>query len=113
MLCLSALWQTGEANAATVRQLVSEKRPLAYTTVLTLLDRLLRRGIVTRTKQGRAFVYVATVSRDEMRQRAIRQLAEVLFDGSPDLLAEFARNGHVPEPLPQAEENDYLDTSLL
>ena len=44
MACLNALWELGEGNVEEVRVFVSRNRPLAYTTVLTLLDRLARRG---------------------------------------------------------------------
>ena len=48
MACLNALWELGEGNVEEVRVCVSRSRPLAYTTVLTLLDRLSRRGAVSR-----------------------------------------------------------------
>ena len=44
MMCLNALWEIGEGNVEEVRKVVSQNRPLAYTTVLTLLDRLARRA---------------------------------------------------------------------
>jgi hypothetical protein len=40
MMCLNALWEIGEGNVEDVRKVISLNRPLAYTTVLTLLDRL-------------------------------------------------------------------------
>ena len=52
MMCLNALWEIGEGNVEDVRRVVSQNRPLAYTTVLTLLDRLTRRGAVSRRKEG-------------------------------------------------------------
>ena len=59
----------GEGNVEEVRRVVSENRPLAYTTVLTLLDRLARRGAVSRRKEGRGFRYQPTVARDKLRRR--------------------------------------------
>jgi penicillinase repressor len=57
LLCLNALWSRGEGSVKEVRELVAPSRALAYTTVMTVLERLARRGIVTRRKAGRAFVY--------------------------------------------------------
>jgi predicted transcriptional regulator len=39
LLCLKALWTLGEGSVNDVRRVVSETKPLAYTTVMTLLDR--------------------------------------------------------------------------
>ena len=55
MLCLNALWEIAEGNVEEVRRAISQNRPLAYTTVLTLLDRLTRRGAVTRRKETGRF----------------------------------------------------------
>ena len=49
--CLKVLWTIGEANVKTVQQALG--RDLAYTTVMTLLDRLARRGGAVRRKGGR------------------------------------------------------------
>ena len=52
------------AEHVTVRDVQSRlDRPVAYTTVMTTLDRLYKKGFVARTRSGRAFVYRATGSR--------------------------------------------------
>ena len=56
--------------------------PLAYTTVLTLLDRLVRRGAVTREKSGRGYRYVPTADREKVRLTAVQTLADQHFDSS-------------------------------
>lgn len=89
LLCLNALWTLGEANVRDVQEVVVRTRPLAYTTIMTVLDRLVRKGKLTRRKQGRAFVYRPETSRDEMRRAAVRELADALFDGSEQELAAF------------------------
>lgn len=89
MMCLNALWEIGEGNVEDVRKVVSQSRPLAYTTVLTLLDRLARRGAVSRRKEGRGFRYQPTVERDRLRRMALRQFLEYHFDGSAAQLRLF------------------------
>jgi predicted transcriptional regulator len=89
MMCLNALWDIGEGNVEDVRKVVAQSRPLAYTTVLTLLDRLARRGAVARRKEGRGFRYMPTVERDKMRRMALRQFLHYHFEGSPSKLRIF------------------------
>src|SRR3989475_5555555 len=82
MMCLNALWEIGEGNVEDVRRVVSQDRPLAYTTVLTLLDRLARRSAVSRRKEGRGFRYQPTVERNKLRRMALKLFLEQHFDGS-------------------------------
>lgn len=81
MVCLTALWQIGEGNVEDVRRSIAG-RTLAYTTVLTLLDRLTRRGAVIRRKEGRAFRYRPAVEREAIRKRALAVFLASHFDGS-------------------------------
>ncbi|HMC62763.1 MAG TPA: BlaI/MecI/CopY family transcriptional regulator [Candidatus Solibacter sp.] len=117
LLCLKALWSLEEGNVRAVREIVAQTRPLAYTTIMTVLDRLVRKGKLTRRKVGRAFVYSPEMSRDAMRHAAVRELVEGFFDGSEAALAAFLRE---PEPAAQAaapptraEVQDRIDTVLL
>ncbi|SPF43400.1 hypothetical protein SBA4_3030020 [Candidatus Sulfopaludibacter sp. SbA4] len=71
--CLTALWSLEEGNVKDVQRIVAQSRPLAYTTIMTVLDRLVRKGKITRRKVGRAFVYAPQASRDSMRRAAIRR----------------------------------------
>jgi BlaI family penicillinase repressor len=103
MACLNALWQLGEGNVEDVRKMVSQDRPLAYTTVLTLLDRLARRGVVSRRRAGRGFRYQATAERVRIRQIALRQFLELHFEGSPASLTAFLE-AHPALPEVPAEE---------
>jgi predicted transcriptional regulator len=89
MMCLNALWEIQEGNVEDVRKVVSQSRPLAYTTVLTLLDRLTRRGAVSRRKEGRGFRYQPTVERDKLRRLALRHFLEYHFEGSEANLKIF------------------------
>ncbi len=89
LLCLNALWSLKEGNVKDVRQLVARQRPLAYTTIMTVLDRLVRKGLLARRKVGRAFVYVPQIARDALRRTALRELLDGFFDGSEQELVRF------------------------
>jgi predicted transcriptional regulator len=85
--CLSALWPMGEGTVRDIHRELSAVRPRAYTTVLTIMDRLAQKGIVTRRKVGRAFRYQANLSADEARLKAVEKIVDGFFDGSADALA--------------------------
>ena len=91
LLCLKALWSLQEGNVKEVRRVVAETRPLAYTTIMTVLERLVRKGKLRRRKVGRAFAYSPTEPRDAVRQAAIKELLDGFFDGSEEELIAFLR----------------------
>jgi predicted transcriptional regulator len=64
---MDILWDRGEANVHDVAHLLA--RPLAYTTVMTTLDRLYKKGMLNRRKEERAFLYSACFTRQEWEQR--------------------------------------------
>jgi predicted transcriptional regulator len=60
---MDIVWHRGESSVNDVSS--NLKRPLAYTTVMTTLDRLFKKGILDRRKSERAFIYSARFSRRE------------------------------------------------
>jgi predicted transcriptional regulator len=117
LLCLRVLWNLGEANVKDVQQALAGNKALAYTTVMTLLERLARKGVLARRKSGRAFLYAPQTSRDSLRRVALREFLEMYFDGSEQQLHEFlqAERGVIEEPAaePEFESETRLDTALL
>ena len=114
LLCLKALWMLQQGSVKDVRTVVSESRPLAYTTIMTVLDRLVRKGKLTRQKVGRAFVYAPVSSREAMRRAAVRELLEDFFDGSREQLIRFLNGwAEAPAPFPEPKDDAHIDTVLL
>jgi predicted transcriptional regulator len=74
---MEMVWMFGESN---VRDVVGRmERKLAYTTVMTTLDRLFKKGLLDRQMTDRAFVYRAKLSREEWdRRRAGEMMAGFL-----------------------------------
>ena len=64
---MEILWERGESNVHDVIQRVG--RPLAYTTVMTTLDRLYKKGLLDRRKSDRAFIYLPRLSRVEWEHK--------------------------------------------
>jgi len=86
---------------------------LAYTTVMTLLDRLARRDAVSRTKKGRSFLYVPKLNREQALAHALEELAATFFGGSQvELRSYVAGNGAAGTAVAGAIEED-LDITLL
>ena len=96
--CMKVLWARGEGTVADVQRTLAPQRKLAYTTVMTLLDRLLHKGVVTRHRTGRSFVYTPAVSREALRTIAVRELLDNFFDASQTALIKYleSRGGPVP-----------------
>jgi predicted transcriptional regulator len=77
---LERLWAAGsEASVRQVHEAFGEA--VAYTTVLTTLDRLYRKGLTERRREGRAFLYRARVSRDELQQGVASDVIDSLLGG--------------------------------
>jgi len=74
-----------------------------------VLDRLEKRGGVTRRKQGRSFVYVPKLSREELRRFAVKELVDRFFEGSPESLTRFLRS----QESGVRNQHEDLDASLL
>ena len=112
--CLKVLWTLGEGNVKDVRQALTGNRNLAYTTVMTVLDRLARKGGVARRKVGRSFVYVPVLSRGVLRRLAVQDLVDRFFEGSEAALMELLREGDASDPEPAVTSTgENLDPTLL
>ena len=112
--CLKALWAIGEGNVRAVQAQMEARRKLAYTTVMTLLDRLVKKGGVSRRKTGRAFIYSPLLDRDTLRRKAIQELAEALFEGSEELLLRYVGDGKDRGKMGAVEVAEQrLDAALL
>jgi predicted transcriptional regulator len=79
---MNVVWEAGETTARRVRERLAGETGWAYTTVKTLLDRLVEKGaLAARTDEGTR-VYAAAVPRDRARRRAVRDLLQRAFEGA-------------------------------
>lgn len=104
--CMKALWALGRGTVHDIRAQLLAERVLAYTTVLTLMDRLARKGIVQREKRGRAFLYRPLIEKDQIREQALERLVGDFFQGSRQQLRQYlspggARAGRPAEVKPE------------
>jgi BlaI family penicillinase repressor len=92
--CMNTLWPMGEGTVREIRDRLAERRARAYTTIMTIMDRLARKGVVERRKAGRAYVYRPRLSAEEARAHALAQVVENFFGGSKEiLLAQLGAGG--------------------
>lgn len=81
---MESVWSRGEATVRDVHEDLAAERSIAYTTVMTVMTRLARKGLLRKRREGTAFVYEAPLSADELLQSSVRDLLS-------GLLSEFAR----------------------
>lgn len=88
---METLWSLGEATVERVREALGG-RP-AYTTVLSVLQKLEKSGWVTHRSEGRAYVYAAARSREQAGSSALWKFVDGVFRGDPLLLFEHLIKG--------------------
>ena len=81
---MNTLWELGSATVHEILENLSDD--LAYTTVLTMLQRLEEKGHIRHESEGRAHRYFPLVQREEAQDSAIQRVTRKLFRGSPELL---------------------------
>ena len=81
MEIMRVLWRGGEATVQDVREALSKDKPLATTTVATMLSRLEKRGIIDHKTEERQYVYFPLVSENEVRRSMVKDLVSNVFRG--------------------------------
>ena len=88
-LIMNALWDKYPATARDIARRLPEGVKWAYTTIKTMLARLVDKKAVSQSKKGNASVYEPLVSREKARRSALRMLANQAFDGAFGPLMHF------------------------
>ena len=83
---LKLFWRHGKLTVNEAHQLLNQEKPMALTTVATMLKRLHEKGAVKFEKQGRQHVYFASVSESQVKTTMLANMLSTLFDGKPDEL---------------------------
>ena len=89
---MKSLWEMENATVGQTQAHMRATRLLAYTTVLTLLDRLTKKGAVRREKRGRSYVYSPVLTRDDALDVALHRLVHDFFEDSPAQLLAYLEN---------------------
>jgi predicted transcriptional regulator len=101
-LVMEEIWTQGEATVRSVRDALNAdaaQRERAYTTVLTILQRLDAKALVIRHRNGKTDVYTAALPREEyLRARADADVSELLEQYGELALVQFARRMAALDP---------------
>ena len=91
---MQVIWRLGRGTVSAVQAELS--RPLAYTTIQTMLNILERKGKLRRELQGRAFVYSARVTEAKALGQGVRDLIDRMFGGSSEeLVMSLLKDGQI------------------
>jgi predicted transcriptional regulator len=83
LAAMKCVWRRGRATVHEVREDLDGPKELAYTTVLTTLRNLEKKGYLTHETDGRSHVYVPLVAEEDVERKSLRRLIDKVFDGSP------------------------------
>jgi predicted transcriptional regulator len=86
---MNALWSNHPATARELAEALPAEVSWAYTTIKTMLSRLVAKGAVAEEKRGNTSVYEPLVSRQRARRSALGRLLETAFDGGVAPLVSF------------------------
>jgi predicted transcriptional regulator len=87
---MEVVWERGEATVHDVRRRLDRQKEPAYTTVLTVMQKLEKAGWLTHRTEGSRYVYFPTRSREEAGAGSVKRFVKRVFDG--DAVAMF---GHL------------------
>ena len=79
---LKHLWEHSEATVSDVHSAIGAPQALAYTTIATMMRKMEARGLVSHRVDGRAFIYKADVSSNEVTGSIAHDILDRVFQGS-------------------------------
>ncbi len=79
---MSVVWEKDQATVQDVLDALAPHRALAYTTVMTVMTRLSEKGLLSREKAGRAFIYRPAVPQERAAGSLLQSLVRRLYDGA-------------------------------
>ena len=90
---MKIVWRLGTATVRQVYEVARETRPVAYTTIMTMMRILEHKGFLKKTMVDRAYVYKPAKSRHQVLGAMVRDFVDRVFDGAPDrLLLHLAKD---------------------
>jgi predicted transcriptional regulator len=103
---MKILWERGESAVSDLVAGLSDTTPLAYTSVLTTIRILEKKGYVTHRQEGRAFLYSPSVAEHDAGRSEVRQLLQRFFGNSREklLLSLLGDDDISPEELRKLKE---------
>ena len=88
LLIMKAIWKQRSATVRDVCNVISQKKATAYTTILTLMQILEKKGALIRKRVGRSYIYSPLISQRQATRNQVNDLLVRFFDGNPNKLIE-------------------------
>ena len=85
---MESVWELGEGTVQQVRDRLDREPEPAYTTILSVMQKLEKAGWLSHRAEGRSYVYLPTKSRDEAGASTLRTFIDRAFRGDPLLLVQ-------------------------
>jgi BlaI family transcriptional regulator, penicillinase repressor len=86
---LTVLWDRGPSAVRDILEAIPDRKPRAYTTVLTIMQVMERKGLVDHTRRGLAHVYRPKVRRRQVVRPLMRRMVRDLFGGRPAAAMQY------------------------
>ena len=90
---LQAVWECEPCAAPTVQEVLRERKGWAYATVKTLMDRMVRKGLLKTERMRNMYVYRSAVTRAEAQRNELLKTAERAFNGALTPMVQFLIEG--------------------
>lgn len=88
MEVLNVVWELGEATVAQVQERILEQRKTAYTTIMTTMKNLAKKGYLQFRSEGVTYIYSPSKSAEEVRGGLLENLLDKVFQGSSVALVQ-------------------------
>jgi BlaI family penicillinase repressor len=90
---LQAVWECEPCAAPTVQEMLRERKGWAYATVKTLMDRMVRKGLLKMERMRNMYVYRSAVTRAEAQRNELLKTAQRAFNGALTPMVQFLIEG--------------------
>lgn len=107
---MKVIWALGAGTVKDVCDIMSRTKPVAYTTILTLMGILEEKGALAHTRTGRAFLFRPLLSRRQATRNMVRDVIMRFFDGNPEGLVEDILDNEVLDPMQIETVRHLLDS---
>jgi predicted transcriptional regulator len=95
---MHVVWELGGGTVREVHERLNQQRPLAYTTVMTMMNILEEKGHLTRSKQGRAYRYEAVRPKHQVISGMVDDFIGRVFEGSATpLILSLVKDRKIPQ----------------
>ncbi len=107
------MWEIEKATVQHIVQLINRQRPIAYTTVMTVMGHLVDKGLLTRTVEGKKYIYRVAQNKDEFLRNTSQNMVRSLLHDFGDLaIAGFLGEISKVKPEKLEELRDLLQTAV-